>query len=90
MSEERANGDNLHCLVRWSRAWPDKAGYWWLYQGNRTVDKITLVRAAFGGDGKIMVMSPAELFYRQQQTGDWMFARAILPDPPNAESEVSE
>jgi hypothetical protein len=35
-----------------------------------------------------MVMSPAELFYRQQQTGDWMFARAILPDPPNAGQQI--
>ncbi len=81
-----------HCnenpIVKWSRDWPHHVGHWWLYRGNRTTDKISLVRAAIDGSGKIMVMSPAEILYCQEQTSEWYFAPAILPDPPMSKEQM--
>ena len=84
MSDVGTNGDSLHCLVRWSSDWPDAVGHWWLHRADRTANQLTLVRAARGGDGNLMVMSDAEIFYRQQQTEAWSFARTAIPYPPNS------
>jgi hypothetical protein len=78
---------NANPIVKWSRDWPHHVGHWWLYRGNRTTDKIPLVHAAIDGSGKIMVMSPAEILYRQEQTSEWYFAPAILPAPPMSKEQ---
>jgi len=82
-----ANGDNLDCLVRWSSDWPDSEGHWWLHRADRKEHRrTTLVYVARCGDGNLMVCNEAEIFYRQQQTEAWSFAKAVLPCPPNARS----
>jgi hypothetical protein len=47
--------------------WPTEEGYYWLHRNQRNFP-ITLVRVARSGDGKLMVNSEAELFYKQQMT----------------------
>ena len=81
--EELPNTDNPRCHVRWSSDWPSDVGHWWLHRADRTANQLTLVRAALGGDGSLIVMSDAEIFYRQEQTDAWSFAKAVLPCLPN-------
>ena len=71
--------------TNWSHYWPDSIGHWWIYREEMPEGfKYTLLRVAYDGCKKIMIMSDSEFFYECQKKDTWWFAKAILPDPPHS------